>query len=195
MHELILSHVSIGPILAKHNAYDSEKDRHTEAMAQTDVKYYRDVNVSAQIIHDQNERYLDPYHRTYDQQTEAMVQTDFNKYSKNVLTGSDTPLQLSRGAPRVPSPRQFHHHVEELKMNEDYFESMPSKRTFKLDLSSVCADDDSFEFLDDDEAFTDEDNNSSIMYHGKTYLYFIPSSIIIVIIIIIIIIGITNHTI
>jgi hypothetical protein len=167
---LWLAHVYIDLRLSKHYSYDTKKDPQTEATTQTDVKHYRNVNVSTQIICDQNDRYLDPYYRTYDQQTEAMVQTEYG--AKDILIGGDTPLHTSRGAPKIISLDQFPQTQEPqlnnqiCHMNENYSQPMPYKRTFKLDLSSVCADEDSFELGDDDEAFTDEDNNSSL-FHGK----------------------------
>lgn len=158
------------PIDSRHNenwTIQPEKDWHTEATAQTDTKIYRDVNVSTQIVREQNDRY-DPYHQTYDQQSEAIVQTDYD--SKDVLIGGDTPLPTSRGLAKVTTSNQYYR-----KSPYEELQPMPRKRTFKLDLSGVRAHEDKFDFVDDDEVLTEGDSVSS--YHGVipsniyTYMY------------------------
>jgi len=148
------------PIVPKHNDHQAnniEKDHHIEATVQTDTKVYRDVNVSTQIVRDQNDKY-DPYHYTYDQQTEVMVQTDYA--SKDILAGGDTPLPTSRVLSKVTNSNQHNQ-----KSPHEEPQPKPNKQTFKLDLSSVCTNEDQFELVgDDEEVLTEGDTPSS--YHG-----------------------------
>jgi len=87
-----------------------------------------------------------------------MIQTNY--VSKDILVGGDTPLPTSSGLSRVITSNQYNQ-----KSLHEEPQPKPNKQTFKLDLSSVCANEDQFELVgDDEEVLTEGDTSSS--YHG-----------------------------